>query len=94
MNSKPHCAEHPGFQQNCPVCRRALAATQPYPVQPGRPNPPRSYGYTDDITEDTFKPPGRRRPFATVRDAPEPGLSRSALRLILKLIWPFARWDI
>lgn len=65
---------------------------EPYPLRPEKPSP-RSFGYTDDITEQTFAPsPGRntleRMSGLDPADI-DSSISRTVVNFLWKLIWPF-----
>ena len=88
-----HCAHHARFIEDCAVCKRARANFLPYPVQSQKPLP-RSFGYTDNISEEELRSPAGRNPNFTVvsgGDGGEFNLSLMAIRFILRLIWPFGR---
>ena len=75
---------------DCAVCQRARANFLPYPARVQKPLP-RSFGYTDELSEEKLRVPGRGdNRFASGSDA-EFNLSLAAIRFLLRLIWPFGR---
>ena len=86
-----HCAKHTHFVEECAVCKQAQANFLPYPVRAIKPLP-RAFGYTDNITEDKLRGPAHSRSRAGNSGSDEEfNLSLTAIRLLLKLIWPFGR---
>jgi hypothetical protein len=91
--SEPHCGQHGSFVEGCAVCRRARANFLPYPIRPSEPPLPRSFGFTDNITEKKLRGPAyrnRRLTFDSDSEV-EVSLSLTAIRVILRLLWPFGR---
>jgi hypothetical protein len=82
-----HCADHATFHADCVVCKRACANFQPYPMRKTKPVA-RSFGYTDDLTEEKIRALDPK-PGNLYADDPEFSLSLSVVRFLLRLIWPF-----
>ena len=77
----------PAFIPDCPVCKRARANFQPYPMKKSEPVA-RSFGFTDNLTEEKLRALDPK--FGDVRAGdPEYGLSFVLLRILRRLIWPF-----
>jgi len=90
--SDPHCGQHGRFVEGCAVCRQARTNSLPYPIRPSRPLP-RSFGFTDNITEQKLGASAYRGSNPTIDSGSdeEVSLSLIAIRFILRLIWPFGR---